>query len=136
HEPDYGNLYELIPLHYKEYKRYFAGRMGVIVRFKDIEEMDDFYNMVPKVWANILEKACRIMGPNDKVGLEIRHPALDDPIPFELRPKGWLTGDKIANKIAKVQQSKKELKYGEQMYVEFTFSRVPQGKIFEGFSVF
>ncbi len=89
--------------------------------------MNDFYNLVPKVWDDILEKLSGHLDPEDKIRLMIDHPCLTDPIPFYLTQKKSLKSHKIAEKVAHTQQLKKELAYGADMKVVFTYSQLPNG---------
>ncbi|MCP4339606.1 MAG: hypothetical protein GY799_12120 [Desulfobulbaceae bacterium] len=125
--PDINELYELVPYSHKEYKRYYSGRISCGVQFKDTSQMNDCYDLVPKVWDNILEKLSGHLDPDDKIGLSIDHPCLTDAIPFPLMKKKFLNGHKIAEKVAHTQQSKKELSYGADMKVIFTYSQLPIG---------
>ncbi|MCP4344126.1 MAG: hypothetical protein GY795_01195, partial [Desulfobacterales bacterium] len=92
--PDMNELYEMVPYSHTEYKRYYSGRMSCGIQFKDTSLMNDFYNLVPKVWDDILEKLSGHLDPEDKIGLMIDHPCLTDPIPFYLTQKKSLNGHK------------------------------------------
>ncbi|MCP3661945.1 MAG: hypothetical protein GY696_05510, partial [Gammaproteobacteria bacterium] len=61
----------------------------------------------------------------------MHHPSLTDPIHIPLTARETLNGEKISNKIAKVQQSKRELRYREEMRAVFIYSRVPKGTGFK-----
>ncbi|MCP3663059.1 MAG: hypothetical protein GY696_11280, partial [Gammaproteobacteria bacterium] len=68
---------------------------------------------------------------DDKIGLNVHHPRLTEAIHIPLTGRETLNGEKISNKIAKVQQSQKELRYGEEMRVVFIYSTVPKGSGFK-----
>ena len=108
--PDMDDLYELTPHMHQQYKRYYSGRMKCSLRFIDTTKMNDCYDLVPMVWDHILDHLFRHLEPDDKVGLAIHHPSLTDPIHLPLTEMNKLNGFKIAQKVAKIQQSKKELK--------------------------
>jgi hypothetical protein len=125
--PKFEDLYEMITHGSKVYKRYYSGRTAVAIRFKDTSKMDNFYDLAPKIWENILGRLFGSLGPSDKIGLEINHPSLDSDIEIPFGQKQFLTGDKIANQISKTRQSKKALTYGEEMKVTFKYTKLPVG---------
>jgi len=100
----------MTPYMHQCYKRYFSGRVACAVHFKDTNKMDNFYDLAPKVWSDILGKLFANLGSEDKIGVSINHPSLTDPIHIPLTQRDKLNGDQIANQIAKVQQSKRDLK--------------------------
>ncbi|MCP3668114.1 MAG: hypothetical protein GY696_37425 [Gammaproteobacteria bacterium] len=130
-DPNLNDLYHMVPYIHQQYKRYFSGRVGCSVQFTDNERMNNVYELAPKVWNEILNTLFSNLGSDDKIGLSIHHPSLTDPIFVPLTSRNKLNGDKIANMIAKVQQSKKELKYGEEMRVVFIYSTIPKGQGFK-----
>ncbi len=74
----------------------------------------------------VLPKLSGHLDSDDKIGLSIYHTYLTDAIPFPLMKKKFLNGNKIAENVASVQQSKTELHYGSDMKVVFTYSQLPK----------
>jgi hypothetical protein len=130
-EPKVEDLYTIDPYHHQSYKRYQSGRVVCSVTFKETPKMDNFYDYAARVWEDILQKLFQKLSPTDKLGVSIHHPCLTDPVHIPLTPHKQLTGEKIAAKIAKVQQSRKELHYGEEMRAVFIYSKSVEGKGFK-----
>ncbi len=130
-EPDVSELYDIIPYNHQRYTRYCSGRLACSVQFRESRRMNNVFELAPKIWDQILDRLFSHLDSGDKIGVSVHHPSLTDPIHIPLTAKETLNGEKISNKIAKVQQSKRELRYGEEMRAVFIYSRVPKGTGFK-----
>ncbi len=126
-ETDVSELYQMVPYNHQRYTRYCSGRVACSIQFKESPRMNNVYELASKVWNEILDRLFSHLDTDDKIGLSVHHPSLTETIHIPLTGRATLDGEKISNKIAKVQQSQKELRYGEEMKVVFIYSTVPKG---------
>ncbi len=98
-----------------------------LLKWKNMDECHDVESMVQQVFQQLIDQFFEEGKPQDRVGVEIRHPSLDKHIlvPFTNREK--LTGEKLLLWIEKVQQSKEELNFDDQMVLQFTRITPPAG---------
>ncbi|MCP3666288.1 MAG: hypothetical protein GY696_27940, partial [Gammaproteobacteria bacterium] len=124
-ELDVSELYDMVPYNHQRYTRYCSGRVACSIQFRESQRMNNVYEMAPKVWNEILDRLFSHLDTDDKIGLSVQHPRLTETIHIPLTGRATLEGETISNKIAKVLQSRKELRYGEEMRVVFIYSTVP-----------
>ena len=122
-KPNVEDLYELRVGHQQSSKKFFTNRKYLEMQFKNTSQMDDFDQQAAEVWDSVLKKVVEKPTAEDKVSLTIKHDCLDKPIFVKFTPFNKLTGNMIANEVAKVQQSKKELQYGMDMGISITHFR-------------
>jgi len=61
------------------------------------------------------------------IGLEINHPALDEPILLPFRPAGTLSADQILSLIERVNQSRSELAFDQFLTIRAVIVQNPAG---------
>ncbi len=82
---------------------------------------------VPRAFDQVIDGVFEGAQPTDRVKAWINHPALDTPIQTDFVTRAELTGDRLMHMIEAVQQSKRDLALDEEMSIDFTHVRLPQG---------
>ena len=76
---------------------------------------------------HILDNVFEGVQPQDRVGLQIRHPGLEHPIPIPFRRRDQLDANVVLHHIENVQQSRVDFHIDDQMIWEVTKCSVPTG---------
>ncbi len=106
-EPDFSELYQMVHYNHQRYTRYCSGCVACSIQFKESPRMNNVYELAPKVWDEILDRLFSHLDTDDKIGRSVHHPSLTETIHIPVTGRATLDGEKISNKIAKVQQSRK-----------------------------
>ncbi len=125
---DQDNVFDFNPNNYVligERDECEVSRFGLTARcyfmtFRNTADIPDAEAVARAGIDQILRKAFADCGENDLVGVQIDHLALDSQILFHFGDVKTTTADNVLNTIFKVQQSKRELTFDEDMIIKIT----------------
>jgi len=99
------------------------------IQFRHLNECTDITNIATNVFEHAISQILKDASGNDKIGLQIQHPALDTPILIPFRNREQITGEIIMAEFERVQQSKKKLKIDDQITITATRIETPAGGV-------
>ena len=111
-----------------EVRKFGATGYEYRVHWREVEKAPDVQKTVKEALGEAISGAFRDGGhPQDRVGVEVNHPALERPINIGFTTQEKLTSDKIVRTIEKVQQSATGLDFDSSLNVKFTRVKLPRG---------
>ena len=108
-------------------KRFGVKASCYFLAFRDIEGIKNLEAVGRAGIGKVIDVAFNQCSPEDVVGLEINHPALDTEILIPFAKRELTTVDKVMEVIASVQQSRRDLAFNCNMIIKATVVTPPSG---------
>lgn len=127
--PTYAYYVEKMALPIKEYytigvedilrvKRFNTQATSYNVNFQNVDKVEDWFSFFPDLFDDLITRTTTGCTEQDRVGLEIKHPSLDQSVLVPFTAHKDLNADKVLSIIERVQQSKRSFAFNEGMSVK------------------
>ena len=119
---DPKEFYELVHERKERVKRFKTEGHTYKLQFQNLENAENLSEVLAQVFGDVLNKVAADGTKDERIGVCIKHPALERAILVPFHPREHLSGEAILAEIERVQQSNKDLNIGEE--IEITITRV------------
>uniref|UniRef100_A0A914UUB4 DNA-directed DNA polymerase n=1 Tax=Plectus sambesii TaxID=2011161 RepID=A0A914UUB4_9BILA len=120
-------FYEIREEYAERVKRFRTEGHTYRLQFQNLQQAADIGETAIQVFNEVLDKVAEDGEEDERIGLCIRHPALESAILVPFRKREEISGEAVLAEIERVQQSNKELDIEEEMRVTVTRVKLPGG---------
>uniref|UniRef100_A0A914VZ48 Uncharacterized protein n=1 Tax=Plectus sambesii TaxID=2011161 RepID=A0A914VZ48_9BILA len=124
---DPKTFYEIHEEYAERVKRFQTEGHTYRLQFQNLQQAADIGKTAIQVFNEVLDKVAEDGEEDERIGLCIRHPALESAILVPFRKREEISGEAVLAEIERVQQSNKELDIEEEMWVTVTRVKLPGG---------